>query len=266
MLTLDQDEKFPTAQEFLERLQGDAELSSLSVDASIRQWLPVTTSELGTLVSLFYRAACCAWGCKGGDHQVERLASRVVNHSMSSYRLIRAGYYDESLVLIRGVGEITNLLWLFHKEPNELVAWKSTSRGDRLKFFGPSAVRKKIGNPPIDEDRYQRLCEVGAHPVPGFAPNHYEGNGRPHLGVEVQPIGVHVCIAELCLAVALCARPIGNLLGLEVERQKQIIAAASRLVRSLGACTIKNYGEFASEYNANMGRVLANLGGDAAAH
>ena len=77
MLTGEEDGKFPTALEFLEQLQFDSDSSSASSDDAIRQWLFDSANQLGTLTSLLYRAACCAWGCKGGDHQIERLASRV---------------------------------------------------------------------------------------------------------------------------------------------------------------------------------------------
>ena len=75
--------------------------------------LPATTEGLGTVLSLMYRAACCAFGCNGGNHQLEWLVGRVVNQANAAFGLIRSASYDESLMLTRGIGEIANLLWLF---------------------------------------------------------------------------------------------------------------------------------------------------------
>lgn len=255
MISSDADAKFPTALEFLEQLETAEESCSRTTVTFTRQSgkkLPISVKGLGSLLSLLYRAACCAWGCKEGDHQIEWLAGRVINQAMSSYRLIRAAYYDEALMLVRGIGEIANLLWLFDADVKEMATWKAASRKDRLNNFSPAAVRRKveahIGRAPlIDEKRYQRLCEVGTHPMPGFAPGHYSGTDRPVLGVMLQPVGVYVCFTELCYAVAVCARPLARLLNLEEERKKQIVMEAINLIGSLGTFTVLNYEEVLEE-------------------
>jgi hypothetical protein len=265
MMSDEAQKAFPIEYDFLELLDIAADEGSKKADKFFRESgerLPASVAGLGTILSQIYRVACCAWGCQGGDHQIEWLTGRVVNQAMSAYRLIRAGYYDESLVLTRGIGEIANLLWLFMSDPNALSDWKSASRRDRLNKFGPGGVRqllRKLINigPPIDEDRYRKLCEIGTHPVPAFAPGHFTGSGRPILGVLLQPVGVYVSITELAFAVAMCAVAIAKLSGIGKEQRDEIKSSAITLTRSLGAFTILNYPDLldsaltASEYSTS---------------
>ena len=198
---------FPVGSAFLDLQIGASNSVAEATDAFLRESgekLPATLESLGTTLSLMYRAACCAWGCNGGDHQLEWVAGRVINQSTASFSLIRAASYDESLMLVRGIGEIANLLWLFQSDQPQLQAWQEASRKERLSNFGPAAVRKKLESlqgmgPPIDNQRYQKLCEVGTHAVPGLAPSHYSATGRPLLTGIFQPVGVYVATTELAL-------------------------------------------------------------------
>lgn len=210
--------EFPDGHNFLSTLEAVACQASKETGEYLPESgkkLPATVESLGDVLSILYRCACCAFGCREGDHQIEWLTGRVVNQSSSAYRLILSAYYDESLMLIRGVGEIANLLWLFGHEQSELNAWMSASRRVRLNDYSPRAVREKLAQhvaigPPIDRDRYAKLCEVGTHPIPKFAPGHYSGTGRPVLGLVLQPVGLFVSMTELGFAVAMCAIPLGS--------------------------------------------------------
>lgn len=245
---------FPTGFEFLKEHERLAERSAADTEQFLRgsgEKLPPSARRFGTVVSLLYRAACCFWGCRGGDHQVEWLSGRVVNQAMGSYRLIQSSHYDEALVLVRGIGEVANLLHLFNADPRALGSWKQASRRQRFANFGPAAVRKRLeestGTAPVEQDRYQRLCEIGTHPVPGTAPGHFTGTGTPILGLVSQPVGIYVCVNELCFASALSAVGAARLLGLEKLREKQIIDESAMLIRSLGAFTILNYEQLLAE-------------------
>jgi len=255
---------FPIGYEFLDELERAADTSSRTADEFSRssgEKLPVSLQGFGTLMSLLYRAACCFWGCRGGNHQIEWLTGRVVNEAMSSYRLIRAAYYDESLMLTRGIGEIANLFWLFNTNDDEVEAWRSATRQERIRRFGPAGVRRRLEElnelVPIDRERYQRLCEVGTHPTPGFAPGHYSGSGRPVLGVLLQPVGVYVGVTELCYATAMSALGCARLLDLTDERKKQIMQEAFDLIHSLGAFNVLNYEELLQQMlDRNLGSDL----------
>jgi hypothetical protein len=211
--------------------------------------LPATVENFGTVLSFMYRTACCAWGCNGGDHQLEWLVGRVVNQASAAYRLIECASYDESLVLTRGIGEIANLLWLFQEFPEELGAWKASDRRGRLQNYGPAAVRRKLEAcskqfvPPIDNERYQRLCEVGTHPVPALAPSHFTGTGRPILSGMIQHVGIYVCTTELGFATAMCGIPTSAIVLKDTVARQTLFDASIRLTRSLGSFTVLNYEE-----------------------
>lgn len=251
MLTDDAHAKFPIGTEFLdlqERALDQAAEATEQFSRTSGQKLPASVQGLGTVLSLMYRAACCAWGCSGGDHQLEWLVGRVVNQGTAAYRLICAASYDESLMLIRGIGEVANLLWLVQASPPELQAWAASSRRERLTNYGPVAVRRKLEQlqqmgPPIDEARYQKLCEVGTHPVPNLPPSHFTGSGRPVLSGLVQPVGIYVCVTELAFAVAMCGTPTATVIIKAQQPRQELFNASFSLIQSLGAFTILNYEE-----------------------
>jgi hypothetical protein len=238
----------PTGVEFLDHLTKAYDRPAAPTDQFLREGgkkLPKNAEHLGDTLAYLYGIACCMWGCKGGDHTLEWLAGRVCNQALGSFRLIRCGSYDESLMLTRGIGEIANLLWLFKCDQANIVSWKTADRKTRLNVYGPAAVRKAIetfgDKPPIDAQRYQKLCEVGTHPVPGNAPGHFTGTGRPVLGGFFQEVGVFVCMNELGLAVASSALPLAILSGFAKERRQAVFDVAYKLVQNLGGFDINSY-------------------------
>jgi hypothetical protein len=248
---IDKRSQFPIGHDFLELTQQLADVCSVDTDkfcAEAGESLPATTAGLGTVLSILYRLACCFYGCQGGDHQVEWLAGKVVNQAVSAHRLVRAAQYDEALMVIRGLGEIVNLVWLFHNSQAELATWKSADKKTRINSFGPGAVRRRLKKivaigPPIDDQRYAALCEIATHPTPSVAPGHYSGTGRPILGAIVQEVGIFVCINELGYAVAMAAVPISALLNASSVIRAEIKEASVHLLRTIGSFTVLNYEE-----------------------
>lgn len=251
MLSDEAHANFPLGSEFLELQRSAFEAAAEFTDAFSKtsgEKLPASVHGYGTVLSLMYRVACCAWGCQGGDHQLEWLVGRVVNQAYAAYHLIQCASYDEALMLTRGVGEIANLLWLFQQDSSEQAAWASATRRARLTDYGPMGIRKKLEKfqgmgPPIDEKRYQRLCEIGTHPVPGLAPSHYTGTGRPILSGAVQHVAIYVCTTELAYAVAMCGVPTSAIVMMHQSARQQLFDASMKLVRTLGSFTILNYEE-----------------------
>jgi hypothetical protein len=247
----DQTLEFPVARDFLGLLQELADASSKNTDkfcAEAGECLPQTVDAVGTVLSILYRLACCYYGCPGGDHQIEWLAGKFVNQAVSAHRLVRAAQYDEALMLIRGMGEIANLLWLFQEDRAELVAWKAADKKTRLNQFGPGAVRRRLEKlsdlgSPIDSERYAALCEIATHPTPSLAPGHYSGTGRPVLGLILQEVGVFVCVNELAYVVAMTAIPIAVLLESSSDIKAQIKSLSIHLLESIGSFTVLNYEE-----------------------
>jgi hypothetical protein len=174
------------------------------------------------------------------------VVGKFVNQAISAQRLIRAAQYDEALMVIRGMGEISNLLWLFRNAEHELNAWKAADKAMRLRQFGPGKVRQRLKKllkvgPLIDDDRYQSLCEIGTHPTPGVAPGHYTGTGRPILGAIPQIAGILVCVNELAYVVAVSAPPVASLLDCNRKLRKQISDRSVSLFKSIGRFNVLNY-------------------------
>ena len=152
-------------------------------------------------------------------------------------------------MLIRGMDEIVNLLWLFQEDRAEMATWKSADKKARLNQFGPGAVRyrlekvSKLGPPPINSERYSALCEIATHPTPSLAPGHYTGTGRPVLGAIIQEVGVFVCINELAYAIAMAAIPVAVLLDSNMGLRRQVKEQSIHLLKSAGSFTVLNYEE-----------------------
>ena len=240
---------FPIGTDFLELTQALADACGKKTDAFVAEAgkrLPKTIETLGTTLSLLYRLGCCYYSCRGGDHQMEWLIVKVVNQSISAYGLIRAGQYDEALTLIRGVGEVVNLIWLFSEDNGEFVAWREADRKTRIRRFGPGAVRGRLKGlpigPPIDDDRYSALCEVGTHPTPMLISEHYTGTGRGVLGAILQEVGVFVSINELAYAVAMTT-PAAKLVEAKPEIRTELKRQCVSLLRGAGSFNILNYEE-----------------------
>jgi hypothetical protein len=257
-MTPQQHQEFPTGRAFLEMIQKAADNASKTADEEVLREaagkrVPALLDKLGDMLSLLYRLASCYWGCKGGDHQIEWLLGRVVNQAQSAHRLMRCGFYDEALMLIRGVGETANLFWLFERDRAQLDSWK----GAKHNKFKPVDVRNALeamGAPlPIDQERYGALCRVGTHPVPAFKPGHYSGGGPPVLGMIYQFPGYAMCLNELGYAITICV-PVINLLDIDIGLRKQVKDAAVALSRALGTFTVLNYDEMIAQARAKRGR------------
>lgn len=207
--------------------------------------------KLGEATSLIYRAATCYWGCNNGDHLIERLISKIANQSICAFKLYRSCYYDESLMITRGIGEITNLLYLFYEFPNTIDEWKTQTDKERMNNFGPSKVRKKlkgkINFAPIDDDRYSKLCEVGTHPNPNEIPSHYTGLEIGMLGIY-QPVGSLVSIMELGHAIGHSIIVVPKLLNLKEELVIEMKLCGFQLIKSLPSLTILNYRQELREF------------------
>ena len=151
-------------------------------------------------------------------------------------------------MLIRGMGEIVNLLWLFQEDRAELDAWKAADQKARLRNFGPAPVRRRLEalnklGAPIDAERYGALCEIGTHPTPGLAPGHYSGSGRPVLGVILQEVGVFVCMNELAYTIAMASIPVVVLVGASDDIKAEIKEESVRLLEGIGSLNVLNYEE-----------------------
>ena len=133
---------------------------------------PACLEQIGTVLSLMDRMASCWWVCKGGDHKVERLFGKVASNARGALRLLKFGFYDESLTLCRAMGEIANLLYLFVFDNDALAEWRTDDQ-DKLP---PVKVRRKIEKlnkiVPVNQQRYRQLSKR-VHVNPNTSPQSY---------------------------------------------------------------------------------------------
>ena len=149
----------------------------------------------------------------GGTHVLEALAGRTYNLGCAAYILICRGFYDESMNLVRSIGEISNLIFLSVVDKQSLRRWLAADRKTRLKEFSPARIRKLVDKeaPSLmyaDRDWYSRFCEQYTHVTPSTKPNLHNNEGMPHVGGVLQPAGLAVSLSELATVLAFVALPI----------------------------------------------------------
>ena len=209
---------------------------------------PKCLEHIGTVLSLLDRMASCWWVCRGGDHLIEYLCGRVASNARAALRLLRFGFYDESLLVSRAIGETSNLLQLFYQETGTLEDWIKSSRKDRISKFGPVKVRCRLQSlktsPVINEERYRLLCERAAHVNPETKPQSHNILGVPAAGAILQEEGLLVCLNELALPLSTTAFFGVILLDLENDIKKTIFSAARTLVEQIGGGTITEIDDY----------------------
>lgn len=140
-----------------------------------------TFEAIPAFLETIYIVATCGYGCKGGPHVIEYITGRGYNLGISSIKLLRLGFYDESISLIRSISEIVNLFALFGIESESLSEWYHQTEKERIRNFSPAKVRTRLSStelePPISREYYSKMCEVGVHVNPATIPqgkNHIE--------------------------------------------------------------------------------------------
>jgi hypothetical protein len=164
---------------------------------------------IGMCLNALYQAATCHRKCRGGGHLLERLCGRAYNTACAAYQLTTFGLYDEALTLARGLGELTNLVALTAVDPKAAQEWINADRGQRIKDFGPSAVRRRVKKISrrhlcMDDKWYGDLSEAYAHITPLTQPNfhgdiafvgmRYEQKGCKETIVSLLRILTHLCV------------------------------------------------------------------------
>ena len=187
---------------------------------------PACLERIGTILSFHDRMASCSWVCRGGDHLIEYLCGRVASNARAALRLLRFGFYDESLLVCRAIGETANLLELFVMDAEALKEWTASSRKERMNKFGPGKIRRSLTarqpSPIINDERYILLCEKAAHVTPETKPQSYNILGVPVAGASCQDAGILVCLNELALPLSATATFGAALLDLEDDVRELI--------------------------------------------
>jgi len=159
----------------LDIYKSDNEFQSLETYETIPEFLEV-----------LYKVSSCKFGCKGGPHVIEYITGRGYNLGIASMKLIKLGFYDESISLIRSISEIVNLFALFAIDINSAKEWYSSSERDRIKNFTPGKIRKRLSQSelsiPISQKYYSKMCEVGVHVNPATKPQGHNNLDRAIVG------------------------------------------------------------------------------------
>jgi hypothetical protein len=153
-----------------------------------------------------YGYGTCAAGCPGArrDHTLRYVAGRATNVALGALDAAETGYYDNSLLACRAVGEQANLVALLVNSPEALRVYKSGDKRERMKQLRPSAVRKALSDEGIpmivSGERAGLLSQRVVHPafdeiVLGHA------FGVVVVGPVWQEAGFVLCLNELAIAL-----------------------------------------------------------------
>lgn len=245
------DVNIPTGLDFLKLVWKQEDACELETDKRIPELgikAPACLEEIGTALSFLDRIASCWWACQKGDHQIERLCGRVASNARAAMRLLRFGFYDESLVHCRAMGEASNLLYLFVLDKDALDEWKRTSPSDRPDMFRPVKVRVRIESlsesVPVAHGRYELLSNRTAHVNATTNPQSYNFLGIPTLGGYLQDEGVLLCLNELALPLCYATSFGAIVLNIERDIQKQIFSSVRNLAKQIGGATITEIDDF----------------------
>lgn len=115
--------QIPLGQDFLKHVRNMENQCEVTFDEWVytAEGKQLQIEALGTAVSYIDQISSCMWGCREGDHVIEYIIGRAGSNGMAAFRLLRTGYYDEALGIIRQIGETANLLFLFMKSSEYYV-------------------------------------------------------------------------------------------------------------------------------------------------
>ena len=78
---------------------------------------------------------------------VLRLAIRCFNSGAAALKLLRCGYFQPALTMVRDLVEVSFLMDLFKKEPASLRDWLRLPEEARKRKFKPVSVRQQLKSP-----------------------------------------------------------------------------------------------------------------------
>ena len=168
---------------------------------------------IGTSLSILYQAATCHRECHGGPHILESLVGRAYNLGLAAFSLTLEGLYDESLSLIRSLGEISNLISLSVVDKVFLDKWLAADDNTKGQKIRPQEVRtslKKHGHDLMyaDDDWYSSFCKKYSHANQKTKPNTHNEENRSHVGSMFQSAGMSLSLGELATVLGFIALPI----------------------------------------------------------
>jgi len=148
-------------------LSKGVQLAHIETDKRLNSYL-AEQRLLGTCLCALYQAATCHRECHKGSHLLEALCARAYNQACAAFHLLTIGLYDESLNLVRGIGEIYELVALSTVDQDAVQRWIASDRATRIREFSPGKVRENCRRmyrrgtvPLILADVRSGLCQNG---------------------------------------------------------------------------------------------------------
>ncbi len=211
---------------------------------------PKTVVALGTAFSYLDRIASCWWGCRQGPHIEERLVGKAASNARAALQLLRSGYYDEALGLVRQIGEIANLLCLFIQSAELYEKWKGASEKELRNDFRPAGVRRlleKLPLPlPMDQNIYGVLSGQSVHANPQTSPQSHNLFSHPTLGGYFQEAGALLALNHLGGMVGWVLWFGVTLIEPPTDR-KVVVSASTDLLRSIGGINLNTIQDYFNE-------------------
>ena len=238
--------EFPTGSDFLKVVRDQERRCEERFD----EWLPVagimapkTADALGTALAYMDCIATCRWGCKQGSHTEERLVGRATSNARAALRLLRSGYYDEALGLVRQIGETANLVSLLVQSEEAYEQWKGASEELIQNAFTPVRVRLRLEQLtlplPMDQATYRLLSTQSIHVNPNTSPQSHNPFGLPTLGGYFQDAGSLLALNHLGSMVGWMLWLAGILVKPPTDR-KVIDDSSVALLRSIGGVNLNS--------------------------
>ena len=240
----------PSGSDFLRALRDQERRCEENFD----QWLPTagikapqTVEELGTALFYLDCIASCLWGCRNGPHIEEHLVGRAASNARAVLQLLRSGYYDEALGLVRQIGEIANLLCLFVQSAESHQKWVGASEEELKNDFTPVRVRRSLEKLPLplpmDQKTYGVLSKQSIHVNPGSSPQSHNPFGFPTLGGYFQQAGALLALNQLGGMVGWILWLGVTLIRPPTDR-KVVVEASIALFRSIGGINLDSIQDY----------------------
>lgn len=101
---------------------------------------------------------------------IQLLGIRLFNAGTSALTLMLAGYYQNSVMLLRDVLETRFLIDYFAIDPAKIRKWRASNEKERNREFGPVKVRQALDYQDKAEGGkraqiYKLMCKYGTHPT-----------------------------------------------------------------------------------------------------
>jgi hypothetical protein len=201
--TSDRNNSIPTGLAHLELLEEGAKFSQgMARRAFWEKRDDANLRLIGTCLCILYQAATCHRKWHGSGHVLESMCGKAYNAAAAAMQLGRLGYYDEALSLVRGIGEIANLVALSTVEKGAIQEWLRADEKTRWNKFRPGKVRERLAKADVklpliaDADWYSSLTEKYTHLSPKMRPN-FHNEERPVCGGVFQPKGLNEVLGSL---------------------------------------------------------------------